>query len=78
MAFASGIPRQADQPGGPSLPGPEIRIKGWGAWCLTEALPGAHLSSIRADLEPIFWGVCQGLGLVIPLALASGTINWDR
>lgn len=55
----------------------ELRVKR--AWCLTEAppRPAVHLSSSPANLDPIFWGVSQGLGLVIPLALASGTINWD-
>lgn len=82
MVFASGIPgRQANQAQSRRPPHQaqksELRVKR--AWCLTEApqRPAAHLSSSQADLDPIFWGVSQGLGLVIPLALASGTINWD-
>lgn len=33
------------------------------------------LSSTQADLDPISWEVSQSLGLVMPSALASGTIS---
>lgn len=36
-----------------------------------------HLSYTQADLDSISWEVSQALGLVIPSALASGTISRD-
>jgi hypothetical protein len=43
MAFASGIPRQANWPGGPhQAQKSELRVRR--AWCLTEApTPGPHI-----------------------------------
>lgn len=79
MAFTSGIPGQADCPGAPHPQAQKSELRVRRAWCLAEALPRPHIClPLRLTWIQSSGESGRVWAWVIPLALASGTINRDE